>query len=31
VTYLDDQHRLGRDDKGNLFVLQRVQGQLAQA
>ena len=24
VTYLDDRHRVGRDDKGNLFVLQRV-------
>uniref|UniRef100_A0A7S3VUD6 Plastid lipid-associated protein/fibrillin conserved domain-containing protein n=1 Tax=Dunaliella tertiolecta TaxID=3047 RepID=A0A7S3VUD6_DUNTE len=24
ITYLDDQHRLGRDDKGNLFVLQRA-------
>ena len=24
ITYVDDQHRIGRDDKGNVFVLERV-------
>ena len=24
ITYLDDTHRVGRDDKGNLFYLERV-------
>lgn len=24
VTYVDATHRIGRDDKGNLFVLARV-------
>ena len=23
VTYVDDTHRIGRDDKGNVFYLQR--------
>ncbi len=23
TTYVDDQHRIGRDDKGNVFVLER--------
>ena len=25
VTYVDDTHRIGRDDKGNVFFLERVQ------
>ena len=24
ITYVDDVHRVGRDDKGNVFVLERV-------
>jgi hypothetical protein len=24
ITYVDDELRVGRDDKGNLFVLQRA-------
>ena len=24
ITYVDEQHRLGRDDKGNVFLLERV-------
>lgn len=24
ITYVDDQHRVGRDDKGNVFLLQRL-------
>lgn len=23
ITYVDDTHRIGRDDKGNVFYLQR--------
>ncbi len=23
TTYVDDRHRIGRDDKGNTFVLER--------
>ncbi len=23
TTYVDDRHRIGRDDKGNVFVLER--------
>ncbi len=25
ITFVDEQHRLGRDDKGNVFLLERVQ------
>ena len=25
ITFVDDQHRLGRDDKGNVFLLERMQ------
>jgi hypothetical protein len=24
ITYVDEQHRIGRDDKGNVFVLERM-------
>jgi hypothetical protein len=24
ITYLDDKHRVGRDDKGNVFLLERA-------
>ena len=24
ITYVDTQHRIGRDDKGNVFVLERI-------
>lgn len=24
ITYVDSQHRIGRDDKGNVFVLERL-------
>ena len=24
ITYVDEKHRVGRDDKGNVFVLERV-------
>jgi len=26
ITFLDDTHRVGRDDKGNIFYLERVSG-----
>ncbi len=26
ITYLDDRHRVGRDNKGNVFLLERVVG-----
>ena len=25
ITFVDEQHRLGRDDKGNVFLLERMQ------
>ena len=27
ITFLDDIHRVGRDDKGNIFYLERVQSE----
>lgn len=31
ITFLDDTHRVGRDDKGNIFYLERVQSELSSA
>jgi hypothetical protein len=31
ITYVDSELRVGRDDKGNLFVLERAQGTAAAA
>ena len=31
VTFVDERYRVGRDDKGNLFVLERYEGKLPEA